>query len=139
MTAVLGGKMYSAGGPIKVTILRPTADVWYISELWLFSPGPPRYLGLNFDVGRVTVLDPIPAGTELIFGIYVHDNGYTFYMGPGSRNPDGREHAIVSQDGGTAIVGFEDLFGNVQFTYYDNTFLFEGIAGGGWAVGRCGS
>jgi hypothetical protein len=36
---------------------------------------------------------------ELVFGIKVLDTGDTFYTGPAARNPDGRAHALVSDNG----------------------------------------
>lgn len=122
--AIIGGRLYGTGGDITVTILPSSAG--YSSSLILYSP---RYevIGGNWEPGKVVTLTGLPAGEELIFGIYVHNTGHTFQMGPGDRNPDGMVHAGVTQLGErTFDVGFEDLFGGGDRDYYDNVFRFEG-------------
>ncbi len=121
----IGGQLYATGGDILVEVLPATAG--YTSELWLFSPAPARYIALNHDVGTIVNLGSFPAGTELIFRIYVREEESSFYTGPGSRNPDGLPHAAVESEGpGLAIVGFEDLYGGGDLDYDDNVFRFTG-------------
>jgi hypothetical protein len=122
---IIGGQLYSTGGDIIVEVLPATAG--FVSELHLYSPGPDRFIALNTDVGTVINLGSYPAGSELIFGIFVRNTGNTFLMGPGIRNPDGIPHVGVDVQGpGLAIVGFEDLLGGGDLDYDDNVFRFTG-------------
>ena len=123
--AVIGAQLYSTGGDVTVEVQPATAG--YVSELHLFSPSPARFIALNTEVGTTVNLGSFPAGTELIFGIYVRDTGDTFLMGPATRNADGLAHAGVDFQGpGLAIVGFEDLLGGGDLDYDDNVFKFTG-------------
>ncbi len=131
--AVLGGQLFYTGGTVTITVQPATAGL--VSELGLYSAPSPgsrvAFIALNQDVGTVVVLDPatlgFSRGDELIFGIFVLGPGDTFFLGPGSRNPDGIEHAVVDQQGPNVFeVGFEDLFGGGDRDFDDNVFLFEG-------------
>ena len=122
---VLGGQLYSLGGDVVVEVLPASAG--YTSQLWLFSPDPDIYIATNNNIGYTVNLGSFSAGTELVFGIYVTNTGYTFSMGPGSRNPDGLMHATVDFIApGVANVGFEDLYGGGDMDYNDNIFQFRG-------------
>lgn len=129
---ILGDSLYYTGGDITVEVLVPSAA--YTSTLSLYLFGPTSIVssfGTNKDVGLTTIFDPSASGysvgDELIFGIFVHNTGYTYYMGDGSRNPDGIMHAAVDDiGGGHYIVGFEDLFGGGDFDYDDHRFDFSG-------------
>jgi hypothetical protein len=83
---VLGGQLYSTGGPVEVEVLSASAGI--TSELWLFEPGPPRFIATNRQVGTVIQLGSFPSGAELVFGI--RSSQGEFRMGPASRNADGR-------------------------------------------------
>jgi hypothetical protein len=123
---VLGGQLFGTGGEVTVEVLAPTAT--FTSELRLCSPGSGQFIALNHDVGTVVNLGTFPAGTELVFCIFVRDTGQTFYMGPGDRNPDGIPHAVVDVTApGEATVGFEDLLGGGDRDYDDNNFRFTGV------------
>ena len=78
------------------------------------------------------------AGTELVFGIHVQETGHTYYLGPGSRNPDGLIHGAVDSSTlpaypfgwsspGYIGVGFEDIFGGGDFDYDDLGFAFTNV------------
>ncbi len=122
---ILGGQLYSLGGDVVVEVLPASAG--YTSQLWLFSPDPDTYIATNNNVGYTVNLGSFSAGTELVFGIYVTNTGYTYSMGPGSRNPDGLMHATVDFIApGVANVGFEDLYGGGDMDYNDNMFQFRG-------------
>lgn len=129
---ILGGQLFYTGGNVTVEILAPTAA--FISNLYLYDdPSNPAVLSLgqNTDVGATTMFDPSAYGfalnQELIFGIDVTDTMETYFMGPGTRNPDGEIHAGVDDLGmGTFDVGFEDLFGGGDRDYNDSRFLFTG-------------
>ncbi|NHA67339.1 RHS repeat-associated core domain-containing protein [Phycicoccus flavus] len=119
---VLGGRLYSTGAPVTVEVLPASAG--YTSTLHLYDPEVVR-IATNRDVGTVVPVGPYQAGAELVFGIDVA--GHQFRTGPGTRNPDGIEHAVVDFDTeGCALVGFEDLFGGGDRDYDDNRFKFCG-------------
>lgn len=121
----LGDQLFATGGEVEVQVLPATAA--FTSELWLFEPGPARRIATNRDVGLVVNLGTFPAGVELLFGIRVLNTGNEFRMGPGTRNPDGIAHAVVTfLDPTRARVGFEDLYGGGDRDYDDNVFEFRG-------------
>lgn len=82
-------------------------------------------------VGSTVDLGTFALGTELVFQLFVHDTGNSFYTGPGSRNPDGQTHARVQGDWepGTTLVSFEDLF-NGPFEFNDLSFSFTNTTAG---------
>jgi hypothetical protein len=130
---VLGAQLYYAGGDVTVTSL-PVSSA-FLSELGLYDDTFFRLIHIMDDEppGVVVTFDPgtdfgFGIGDELIFGIrVVSDGDREYFLGPGSRNPDGIEHAIVDDLGGGAFeVGFEDLFGGGDEDYDDNRFLLEG-------------
>jgi hypothetical protein len=123
---ILGARVFTRGGPVEVVLESNGAA--YLNQLFLFEPGPERFLASNRDVGRVVQLGSFPAGTELVFGIKVVDTGYTYKIGPAARNPDGIEHAFVQvdPDANTARVRFEDLFGGGDRSFTDTVFTFRG-------------
>ena len=121
----LGGQLFATGGEVEVQVLPASAG--FTSELWLFEPAPARRIATNRDVGLVVNLGTFPAGVELVFGIRVLNTGNEFRMGPGTRNPDGIPHAVVTfLDPTRARVGFEDLYGGGDRDYDDNVFEFRG-------------
>ena len=123
---ILGGQLFSTYGDVEVQILSSTAG--YTSSLSLYSPQN-IYIGTNWEAGKVVNLGTMPAGSELLFGIYVWDSGNTFLMGPGWRNPDSAPHAIVDYIApGVANVRFEDLaaWEDSDWNYNDNVFQFRG-------------
>lgn len=121
---VVGGRIYATGGDVIVKVL--SASAGYTSELSLVSPGPARYIATNRDIGTVVNLGAYPAGSELVFSIYVRDTQQTYYTGNAASNPDNMFHAAVSLDG-VATVGFEDLLGGGDQDYNDNMFRFLGL------------
>lgn len=79
-------------------------------------------------VGSSLVLGAFAPGTELVFRLDVHDTGYSYFSGPGTRNPDGLPHARVQDNWEplTTLVSFEDLFGTPEYPggYNDLSFSF---------------
>jgi hypothetical protein len=126
LTGVLGGQLFALGGDVKVEVEAATAG--FVSELHLYSPTNSfGTIALNTEVGKVVDLGTFPAGTELVFGIFVRNTGNTFKMGPGTRNPDGLQHAVVDASSpGVATVGFEDLLNGGDRDFDDNVFRFTG-------------
>lgn len=133
---VIGGQLFATGGDVTAELLPSSA--FFVSELKLFSPLPETSVFFNTDpVGTTVNLGAFPAGTELIFGIVVNDTEspltgiFTFKTGPGSRNPDGVEHAQVDFIGpGEAIVEFEDQMATDPFydgDLNDLRFRFHGV------------
>lgn len=79
-------------------------------------------IGETMDLGFFT------AGTELIFQLYVHNTGDSWYTGAASRNADGLIHARVQENWqpGVTLVSFEDLWGTPegQNGFNDLSFSF---------------
>ncbi|HET8576612.1 MAG TPA: DUF4114 domain-containing protein [Methylomirabilota bacterium] len=139
---VLGGTLVYAGGDIDITVIGAAAafhnflDIYDTAltikiDLPIENHGHFGLIGVGG--GTVTVGAAAMAGAgfspgdEVVFGIFVSDTGFTYFMGPGGRNPDGIEHAIVDDlGGGVFIVGFEDLFGGGDLDFDDTLFRFEG-------------
>jgi hypothetical protein len=125
--AVPGGKLFATGGTVDV-VVQQGGITGYTSRLFLLRPDGTRdNIALNTDVGKQVTLGPFAAGRELVFGIDVLDGGPTFFMGPGTRNPDGIAHAVVTETGvRTFLVGFEDMLDGGDRDYDDNIFQFIG-------------
>jgi hypothetical protein len=83
-------------------------------------------------VGTTADLGSFAVGTELVFSLFVHDTGNTYFTGPDARNPDGHAHARVQANWapGTTLVSFEDLF-NGPFDYNDLSFSFTNTTSSG--------
>lgn len=83
-------------------------------------------------VGTTADLGSYAPGTELVFELFVHDSGYSFFTGPASRNPDSHTHARVEANWapGTTLVSFEDLY-NGPFDFNDLSFSFTNTTAAG--------
>ncbi len=83
----------------------------------------------DFPVNSTVDLGVFPAGTELVFRIYVNDTGWSYFTGGPSRNPDGLAHARVQGNWlpGETLVSFEDLFGTPEYPggFNDLSFSFS--------------
>ena len=91
---------FSACTRVSLEVLH--SEALYVSHFWRFSPT--RSLGISTqDVGSRVDLGEVTAG-ELVLGIKVVETGKTYKTGPGSRNPDGKIHAVVTG----SRVAFED-------------------------------
>jgi hypothetical protein len=123
---VIGGQLLATGGTVDIVVQPATAG--FTSQLFLLHPdGTRENISLNTEVGKHVTVGPFAAGQELVFGITVLDAGPTFFMGPGSRNPDGIAHAQVTETGvRTFLVGFEDVFDGGDRDYDDHVFQFTG-------------
>lgn len=130
--SIPGAQLTYTGGTVTVESLPVTSA--FVSELRLYNSSfeSLAFLTLDEPQGVTVTFDPgalgIAVGQELIFGIrVVSDANREYFMGPGSRNPDGAMHAEVDSLGdGEFIVGFEDLFGGGDWDYDDNRFRFLG-------------
>ncbi|MBI3456326.1 MAG: DUF4114 domain-containing protein [Candidatus Rokubacteria bacterium] len=134
---MLGGTVEYTGGDVDIEVILAAAA--FHNFLDIYDEFGTKLIELAIenhgDLGPTmeTVLAATWAGAgilpgdEAVFGIFVLDTGHTFLTGPGSRNPDGIEHAIVDDlGGGIVIVGFEDLFGGGDLDFDDTVFRFEG-------------
>lgn len=116
-----GGRLFSSGGFAQVTRLSGNAD--FNSDLKLSYQGTTIQIATEQQIGSAVKLPKIALGEELIFQVFVRDTGQTFRMGPGSRNADGRVHAVVQCLGeGKATVRFEDKFGGGDNDFDDVRF-----------------
>ena len=124
---VMGGQIFSTGGEIEIEILNSSAG--YTSTLNRYEPTLTE-IGTNREAGKVVDLGNFASGVELIFGIYVINTDYTFYMGSGDLNLDNMIYATVDFiEPGVATVAFEDLFGGGDRDYNDNRFQIRGAIG----------
>lgn len=150
---IIGAQLFAAGGEVSAIFLGHTAG--YTNDLYLFdasdltTPLPVTSVdgvlgtGVIFTNKTSPFLVPInlgffAAGTELVFGIHVRDTGHTYYLGPGSRNPDGLLHGGIDSGelpvypfagapAGYIGVGFEDIFGTGDRDYDDLGFAFTNV------------
>ena len=150
---IIGQKLFAAGGDVSAVFLGHTAG--FTNDLYLFdasdlttplavtSVGGTLGTGVIFTNQTSPFLVPVnlgffAAGTELVFAIHVRETGYTYYLGPGSRNPDGLAHAGVDSGvipaypfgwsaPGYIGVGFEDIYDGGDFDYDDLGFAFTNV------------
>jgi len=139
---ILGGNITLTEDSL-VTVTFEGYSAGYTSNLSLDMPT--NGLGTLFtnktaSVGSTLTLGTFAAGTELIFRLFVHDTGLTFFTGEASRNPDNVAHATVNAVGNTHFVGFEDLFGGGDRDYNDFKFSVatKAVPDGAATVGLLG-
>jgi hypothetical protein len=138
--ALPGTSLYATGDPVWVKFM--SYDAQYRNDLYFFayvgqSPSSAQYLFTNQTAipgSERQVVGTFPAGQEIVFGIYVYDQGrgqyYTYYSGAPSNNPDGAPHVQLWQiaDGRYSMrVGFEDLYGGGDKDYNDLIFEVSGV------------
>ena len=124
----VGGRIFGTGEKVKVKVLE--SESAFTSEIWLFAPSR-KLLATDEDEGVVARIGRIAPAVELVFGIKVLDTGDTFYTGPAERNPDGRAHALVSDNGDGSYnvkVGFEDIPDEADDDFNDVLFKVSGVA-----------
>lgn len=126
------GQIFHLDGDVTVTVLPRSAS--FGAEIWLFSPGTPRFIANAASTGTTVTLSGLSVGAELVFGVIVSDPTFgrvTYQIGPGSRNPDGLVHADVTfQSPQQATVGFEDTFGGGDLDFDDIRFSVTGAITG---------
>jgi hypothetical protein len=160
---ILGASVFSTGAAVTALYLGESAgfthDLYVFAASDLTTPLPvtgvvgPGYVGPgvifstdgSFLPGAsVPIGVPVPAGDELVFGIYVRDTGFTYFTGPGpGRSPDAEAHALIDFapppfapppfppipiPPGLTLVGFEDIFGGGDEDYDDLGFAFTAIS-----------
>lgn len=138
--ALPGTSLYATGDEVWVKFV--SYDAGYRNDLYFFayvgqSTTSAQYLFTNKTAIPGTerqVLGSFPRGQEIVFGIYVYDQGlgryYTYYSGAPSNNPDGVQHVQLWKiaDGRYGIkVGFEDLYGGGDKDYNDLVFEVSGV------------
>lgn len=128
----LGGQLFATGDPVTVYLFG--ASPLFDSDIYLFSPGPPRLLG-NVRENSSVELGSYPAGTEMLFGIVTHNTFSNvddkFVMGPACRNFDGGVHAtileLLAQGPSGWLVAFEDLRAPSPPDFHDGLFGVFGV------------
>jgi len=131
---ILGEELFYTGGTLTITTL--PVDAFYDSQLGLYDSTFTRlqFLVASKPAGASVTFDPsalgIAVGSELIFGIRVLNTNREFFLGSGSRNPDGVIHGQVDTAAGV-VVSFEDWFHSPpdspsDFDYNDTIFQFQG-------------
>ena len=128
--AGLGDPIYVAeDGHVTVQFLGYEAA--YTNTLWLHSPvlSGPIFVNKTTPAGTVFDLGLFPAGTPLVFDIFVHNTGHTYYTGDASANPDNVVHALVDfLCEYIANVGFEDLWNGGDLDYNDLRFSVSNVS-----------
>ena len=110
----------------EIEILESNSD--FVNEIRLVSPAV-MSLGTDDDWGTIFLLPPVSQGTELIFEITPTLMGSPtgdgpWQTGPGSRNPDGKKHAVVNKlPDKSSIVNFEDIDASGWGTADEPNFL----------------
>jgi hypothetical protein len=141
-----GGRVYSTGTEdVIVRVLdqnsvRPVERGHNLPGLspfnngvYLLSPGQPRFLGSNKQVGNTINLGKLPPG-ELIFGLRVNEYNCYFQTGPALRNIDKLDHVSMRtfKYGGYVELWFEDARGPKGTDRSDRDFndLVLSVSGG---------
>ena len=120
-SAAFSDDLFLAIGPSG----QPGIDGNFANDVFIFNNQLSPF-GSTFNLGSFA------PGTELIFRLFVHNTGQSYYSGPASRNPDNMPHARVQSNWlpGTTLVSFEDLlndpegangFNDLSFSF-TNTF-----------------
>ena len=132
--SILGGSLIvEHTGTVSVTFQGHSAS--YSSTLFLHNTGQTLFNNKTASVGQtIELVGTFVAGTELVFGLTVHDTGHTFYTGIGARNADGLAHALLDNTfgaDGETLVSFEDLLGGdkgYDEDYNDHEYSFTNLA-----------
>ncbi len=135
-TLIPGNRLFATGNEIWLQFLGGFAG--YDIDLHLFdyvgqSPdGLPVIFNNHLsDPGDEYHASGFTPGDELIFGIFVQNTGYTYYIGPPENNPDNALHVRFFDTGGGFYqigVGFEDLYGGGDEDYQDIFFQVRGVS-----------
>ncbi|HWY75168.1 MAG TPA: hypothetical protein VN281_06105 [Verrucomicrobiae bacterium] len=145
-TFTLGGSVYSTGaGDVVVQILdsnmvrplprghnKPDLSP-FNSGLWLLSPGQPRYIGSNHELGKTVNLGTFPAGVEVVLALKVDDYNCFLRTGNPTNNIDNLDHVIFRTfSRGAMELWFEDAPGPLGWGRSDRDFndLVISLGGG---------
>jgi hypothetical protein len=145
-TFTLGGSVYSTGAAdVIVQILGPDMvrplprghnkpDLSpFNSGLWLLSPGQPRYIGSNHELGKTVNLGTFPAGVEVVLALKVDDYNCFLRTGNPTNNIDHLDHVIFRTfSRGPMELWFEDAPGPLGWGRSDRDFndLVISLGGG---------
>ena len=112
-----------AGSSVKVTFCNSYAG--FTDDLILDSPANIFIANNDSDpIGTTKDLGSFNTKSELVFAVEVQDTGYTYFTGPGSRNPDGLVHAEVFEiDSNLYFISFEDQYDGGDQDYNDMNFI----------------
>lgn len=132
LPSLFGGKIIYSGGDVTIDVLH--SDTAYDEVLQLRSALSILDVGTNSKVGSSFTLTQqdlaalgFKAGDELQFGLHVVNTNHDFLVGPGDRNADGLDHAIVREGRANVYLAFEDLMGGGDRDYNDTVFRFSGV------------
>jgi hypothetical protein len=145
-TFTLGGSVYSTGaGDVIVQILdsnmvrplprghnKPDLSL-FNSGLWLLSPGQPRYIGSNHELGKTVNLGTFQAGVEVVLALKVDDYHCFLQTGNPTNNIDNLDHVIFRTfSRGPMELWFEDAPGPLGWGRSDRDFndLVISLGGG---------
>ena len=115
----------------NVTVQFLGYEAAYTNTLWLHSPvlSGPIFVNKTTPVGSTFDLGLFPAGTPLVFDIFVHNTGHTYYTGDASANPDNVVHALIDfLCNHIANIGFEDLWNGGDLDYNDLRFSVSNVS-----------
>jgi hypothetical protein len=145
---VAGLSLFVASDAEPVMVNTQFAGAGFNSDIYLFTPGGNNvgFIATNRDF-RTVNLGTFPVGTELVFGLVVHNDldvdlagtfvHDVFYMGQTCRNFDGATHARVRDLGGNqAMVGFEDIRNSIDPNFLDALIRVSNVTTG--VAGGCG-
>jgi hypothetical protein len=122
-------------GPVTLRYIDYEAA--YTNTLSLHSPlhSGAIFVNKTTPFGSIFELGTFDAGTPLVFSIFVHDTGFTFFSGDAASNPDNTLHASMGFVSGglgplsvtEALVGFEDLWNGGDLDYNDLRFAVSNV------------
>ncbi|WNG17024.1 kelch repeat-containing protein [Cystobacter fuscus] len=124
-------KLVSLDQAALVTVTFCNGTAGYKSQTFLVRPDGTVHVGTGntTPTGTEYEVGTFLKGGELVFAIRVPETGYTYYSGPGSRNPDGIVHAAVTDLGNNNYhVGFEDLYASGDADYDDINLVVTSTA-----------
>lgn len=108
------------GGGGEVVAYYISSDADFTSEVYFVTPSEQLLMFTNHPgpgFGHMVDLGYFPAGTDLFFGLFVQNTGYSFLSGDANNNPDNFKHAQVTNYAANGnipagrLVCFEDQYG----------------------------
>lgn len=124
--AALGDMLVAVGGRIDIRF--EGSDALFNSVVSV-NGSPEIFPNHTTPVGTTVDLGTFSAGTPIDVVLNVLTTGNLFHTGPGSLNPDGQPHALVTTgENGRTFVSFEDLVGGGDRDFNDHMFSLSNVA-----------
>ncbi|HEV7914100.1 MAG TPA: DUF4114 domain-containing protein [Albitalea sp.] len=124
--AALGDLLFASGGNISIRF--EGSDASY-NSLISVNGSTEVFPNHTTPVGTVQELGGFSAGTAIDVVLHVLNTGSFFHTGPGSANPDGVPHALVTVGAdGRTFVSFEDLVGGGDKDFNDHMFSLTNVS-----------